>query len=262
MPPPLPLADVMVEDAEGKESRRSDIPRHLRKGWMALVVIALQQLPELSDGEDRVHIHGVNMVGIMLDPEVELGKLGQEGAQHARLIHPHQQGSESDRLANDFPKQRAGPGIASEGVVDPGKLLFDLLLRKVVDLHCKAPRLLENPKQAKRFLEIFLASDRQTPLHDLDPSPRQVLSREQLPFLSAEFSPGFFCNQVQRRRMTVIALEERLDSEELFGILHPQPRRDFPLIFEKELILPAAGQPVQFIAHRPDKGNRLPDAAE
>ena len=96
-----PLADVVEQAAEVDGGEIGHVADQLGQRRQLLLVVALEEPPQLLDQEDRVHVDRVGVIHDVLPAADDVLPLRQEARQQAHLVHRDQRARDAVRRAQD-----------------------------------------------------------------------------------------------------------------------------------------------------------------
>ena len=231
----------------------------MRPSHEALVSSAGVRAGEQADGADRMFVDGVVMIHVELHLRDYAAEIGDEAAEHPRLVHPAQHRFGIAWGREHVEEQRVGAGIAAHPLrLDQLGLVARLTHRLRVDFEAVFVGEREDFDQAHRILlkeivrrqcEAAAVENEAVELARTAADRRQEAppARRHLVVEVREEGPGDIADAFG---VEEIELHEAFDRAFAGPIGKLHPRRDLALEIEGQPVLGAPGQGMEVAAHR------------
>jgi hypothetical protein len=258
------LADVVQQARDIENLAVHPVLQDARGDRQFLDQFLALDLREGGDHLDRVLVHRVAVVHVELHHRDDGGEFGDEGRQHAQLVHPPQRPFGVAVLEQQVEEDAAGLGVPTHRVVDHVEPRLHLAHGVGVDQVAGPQRFLEEPQDIQLVGEERLCLrdgdavllDRVAVLHLLAPCPAAQEAEDRgrlLDMAGLELGQEDAGQFAHAGGVAEIVLHEMLDRAAAGMVLVSQPFGDLHLDVECHLVLSAIGDQVQVAAHRPEK---------
>ena len=256
------LADIVEQQREEDERQMRQLARDLGEQRGGVLELARAQAFELAHRNQRMPVDGVDMVEVVQNAGVEVAKLRDDRAEHARQMHRLER--VGDALARrENRHQRGGDArVPAHAVVDQAEIVAHQLVGAARQAHVLRLAVGVNRDQVERILlkEIGLRDAQQIALNDharTNLAARRAAKKSPAGAVLGHARDQALGEAMDRRRMLVVRAHQRGAGGLSFLGLEAEQRFNPFLHLESELIKMASRQEVQRITHAPEKIARL-----
>ena len=255
------LGDVVQQHRAIERAARADLVDDAVGQRVIALELTLLDPREQADRADRVLVHRIVVVHVELHLRVDPAEIGNEAAEHARLVEPAQDHLGIVAAGQQVDEQRVGARVLAGIGIDQPRVAADHAHGLGVDFQPFAVGNGKDLQQAHRVLlepvvaqRLDLAAIDAIALHharagaEARQQPARLLG-ELLVELGQE-QPGQVADDL---RLQEEVLHEALDRAlaRTVGEVHPQ--RHFALEIEGQAVLGPVGDRVEVAAHRPEE---------
>lgn len=256
------LADVMQEQRHIDHAAVDPVGQDAVGDGQFFIQLVPLDLGQRRDALDRMFVHRVVVVDVELHHGHDALELGDEGAEHAQLVHPAQRPfgiAVAQQRVEEDPVRLA---VVLHLLVDQMQVGRDQPHGARMDQEARAQRLLEDAQ------EVQLVGEEGLGIEHVDPAVHETVARLQ-PLLAPEeahdLGLALLVARFELREedagqlshaggLAEIILHEDLDPAAAAGVGIAHAGGHLDLQVEGQLVGRAAGGVMQVAAHRPEKG--------
>ncbi len=257
-----PLCDVVEQDGDIEGPPRGDVPEHGRGERMVLLERALLDPGEQADRPQTMLVNSIMVIHVELHLGDDAAEIGNEAAEHARLVHPAKHRLRIARRGQHIEEKRIGLGVTAHRRVDQLRVACRCPHRQRVDFEAIAIGKGEDADEPNRILaeEIVLRQSEPAAVeYEAFEPARPPLERRQAEApptareLLVEMGEEHSGQVPHGSRVEEIVAHEALDRRfaRPVGVIHAHG--DLALIIEGQSLLGAVGDDVEMAAHRPQE---------
>ena len=264
------LGDVVQEQREIKHLARQHFMDDFGRQRQLLGQRALLDPRQHADREDRVFVHRIDVIHVVLGLRDDPSERRDEAAEHPRLVEAAQRGLRVLFAGEHGDEQAVRLRVGAQPRVDARQVPGDQPQRAGVDVQPPQLRDMEQPQHVDRAaLEGVVVGDVEAPVVEpepLDVAPGQARQRDAeeraADMLRLDGGAEDAGQVADRLGDEIVMLHEALDAAGARPAGVARHRGDGDLAVERQALLGAPGQVVQVAAHGPQMAVGAAEHAE
>ncbi len=246
------LRDVVEQKAQIEHAARQHLVDDLAGQGMIFAQEPALDAREDADGADRVLVHRVHVIHVVLHLRDDAAEIGNEAAEHAGLVEPPQRGLRPLGRGQHLEEQAVGLGVGAQARIHQLQVPRDELERIGMDVEVALVRQVKQAQQIDGIaLERILRRDGQALAFQREALQRRHGLERRALVLGLDRRAEDARQIAHRLGGQEIVLHEALDAERARVVGITQPAADLGLHVEGQKVSRAAGQIVQMAAQGP-----------